>query len=101
MLNERIYIDLFRPLKSSEKRSKFILTITNAASKYAEAVAIPNKEVTMVAKSIFINWILECPNKYTLTEKKNSATNSAMISANSWAFYTAKQVQLILNAALK
>ena len=55
--NERIHLDLFGPLKTSEKHNKYILTMTDAATKYAEAIAIPDKEAITVAKAIFIYWI--------------------------------------------
>ncbi len=42
--NQRIHIDLFGPLKTSAQGNKMVLVMTDAFTKYAEAIAIPNKE---------------------------------------------------------
>ena len=55
--NERIHVDFFGPLKTSEHGKKYILCITDAFTKYADVIAIPNKEATTVAQSIMDNWI--------------------------------------------
>ena len=55
--NQRIHADLFGPLKTSEKGKKFILVITDAFTKYAELIAIANKEADTVTEAIFNNWI--------------------------------------------
>ena len=48
MPNEKIHVDLFGPLKTSESGKKYILCITDSFTKYAEVIAIPNKEATTV-----------------------------------------------------
>ncbi len=55
--NQRIHIDLFGPLKTSAHGNKMVLVMTDAFTKYAEAIAIPNKEAETVAMEIFIHWI--------------------------------------------
>ena len=55
--NQRIHVDLFGPLKTSENGKKYILTITDAFTKYAELVAIPDKEALTVTSAIFSRWI--------------------------------------------
>jgi hypothetical protein len=55
--NQHIHIDLFGPLKTSEQGNKMVLVMTDAFTKYAEAIAIPNKEAETVAMEIFIHWI--------------------------------------------
>jgi hypothetical protein len=55
--NQRVHIDLFGPLKISGNQNKFILCITDAFTKYAEVVAIPDKQAETVANEIFTNWI--------------------------------------------
>jgi len=55
--NQRIHIDLFGPLKTSSQGNKMVLVMTDAFTKYAEAIAIPNKEAETVAMEIFILWI--------------------------------------------
>ena len=57
MPNEHIHVDLFGPLKTSECGKKYIICITDLFTKYAEVIAIPNKEATTVAQSIMNNWI--------------------------------------------
>ena len=54
--NYRIHIDLFGPLKTSEKGNKMILCITDAFTKYAEVVAIPDKTAETVANELMIQW---------------------------------------------
>jgi transposase InsO family protein len=56
--NVRIHCDLFGPARStSEKGNRYILVMTDAFTKYAELVAIPNKEATTVAQAIMERWI--------------------------------------------
>jgi Integrase core domain len=52
-----VHVDLFGPLKTSDKCKKFILCITDAFTKYVELVALPNKEAATVAEAIFNKWI--------------------------------------------
>ena len=54
--NYRIHIDLFGPLKTSEHGNKMILCITDAFTKYAEVVAIPDKTAETVANELMIQW---------------------------------------------
>ena len=55
--NQRIHIDLFGPLKTSDQGNKMVLVMTDAFTKYAEAIAIPDKQAETVAMEIFIHWI--------------------------------------------
>ena len=55
--NQRVHVDLFGPLKISEKSNKYILCMTVWFTKYAEVVAIPDKTALTVSNEIFINWI--------------------------------------------
>ena len=43
--------------KTSDAGNKYVLTMTDAFTKYAEIVAIPNKEAVTVADAIFTKWI--------------------------------------------
>jgi hypothetical protein len=54
--NYRIHIDLFGPLKTSEHGNKMILCITDAFTKYAEVVAIPDKTAETVANELMVQW---------------------------------------------
>ena len=56
MPNYRIHIDLFGPLKTSGEGNKWILCITDAFTKIAEVVAIPNKSAETVAHELFEKW---------------------------------------------
>ena len=55
--NERIHMDLYGPLRNSETDNRWILTISDAFSKYAVLVPIPNKEAGTVARAFFEKWI--------------------------------------------
>ena len=63
MPNQRIHMDLVRPCKTSYAGNKHVLTMTDAFKKYAEIVAIPDKEAITVADTIFAKWICRygCP----------------------------------------
>ncbi len=50
---QRVYADLFGPLKTSDKGKRFTDTFT----KYVELVTLPNKEAVTVAEAIFDNRI--------------------------------------------
>ena len=54
--NHRIHFDLVGPLKSHTK-FKYILTITDAYSRWVELVPIENKEAITVAKALWDEWI--------------------------------------------
>ncbi len=55
--NQWIHIDLFGPLKTSLQGNKIVLVMTGAFTKYAKAIAIPNKQAETVAIELFIHWI--------------------------------------------
>jgi hypothetical protein len=55
--NQIIHMDLFGPLKTMPTGKKFILCITNAFSKYAELVAIPDKSAQTVVSALFSRWL--------------------------------------------
>ena len=46
-------MDLFGPLKTMPSGKKFILCVTDAFSKYAELVAIPDKSASTVGSALF------------------------------------------------
>lgn len=55
--NQQVHIDLSGSLKTSSEGNKMVLVMTDAFTKYAEAIAIPHKHVEMVAMEIFVHWI--------------------------------------------
>ena len=55
--NQRVHINLFGPLKTSATGKKYIMVMTDAFSKLAELVALPNKEAQTVAEALFNRWI--------------------------------------------
>ena len=61
--NQRIHIDLFGPLKTSESGKKYVLSISDAFSKRVILVGLPDKTAETVAKAIFENYICKhsCP----------------------------------------
>ena len=62
-LNQRVHVDLYGPLKDTESGKKYVLVMTDAFSKYAEVVAVQNKEASTVSLAIFNRWICRfgCP----------------------------------------
>jgi transposase InsO family protein len=50
-------MDLFGPLKTSESGKKYIMCITDAFSKFAELIAIPDKCAETVANALFTRWL--------------------------------------------
>ena len=53
----RVHLDLFGPLRTSGQGKKHILVMTDAFSKYAECVAIPDKETKTVAQAFVDRWV--------------------------------------------
>jgi hypothetical protein len=49
----RIHMDFFRPLKDLGHGKHFILTITDAFTKYVELVSLPNKEAPPICGALF------------------------------------------------
>ena len=62
-INQRVHVDLFGPLKTSDSGKKYVLVMTDAFSKYVEIFATPNKEAETVSLAIFNRWICRfgCP----------------------------------------
>jgi hypothetical protein len=54
---ERVHIDLFGPLKTSDKGKKMVLCMTDAFTKYVELVALADKEAETTGEAIFNKWI--------------------------------------------
>ncbi len=54
--NWRIHADLFRPMLTADSNKTFVLSITDAFSKYAVVTAIRNKNAKTVADAIFNEW---------------------------------------------
>jgi hypothetical protein len=54
--NERVHVDLLGPLKSTTDK-KYVLAITEAFTKIATLVALPDKEATTVAEAILHRWV--------------------------------------------
>ena len=55
--NQRVHVDLFGPLKTSNNSNKYILCITDAFTKHAEVIPIENKQADTVATEIFNKWV--------------------------------------------
>ena len=55
--NMRVHIDLFGPLKTSHSGKKYIICITDAFSRFAELVAIPDKTAETVGTALFERWL--------------------------------------------
>ena len=55
--NQRVHIDLFGPLKTTNGK-KYILTATDAFTKYCDAWPIDNKQADTVAKVLFEKYFL-------------------------------------------
>jgi transposase InsO family protein len=49
-------MDLFGPLKTSESGKKYIMCITYAVLKFAELIALPDKQAPTVAEALFSRW---------------------------------------------
>ena len=66
-LNQRVAIDLMGPLRTSSQGKTFVLCMTDAFTKYAEIVAIPDKSALVVARALFEKWICRfgCPVEFT------------------------------------
>ncbi len=54
--NVRVHADPFGPMLGTEKKSAYILCITDAFTKYAVVTKVDNKDAETVAKAIFENW---------------------------------------------
>jgi hypothetical protein len=54
--NIRIHADLFGPMLGMEKKSEYILCITDAFTKYAVVTKVDIKDAETVARAIFDNW---------------------------------------------
>ena len=54
---DRVYIDLFGPLKTSPEGKKYIMVITDALTKYTRLTAIPDISAGTVTNAFFETWI--------------------------------------------
>ena len=55
--NQRLHVDLFGPLKSSQGGNRYVLVMTDALTKVVRLQAIPSKDATVVATAILQQWI--------------------------------------------
>jgi hypothetical protein len=55
--NERIHVDLFGPLKTSQEGNKVVIVITDAFTKLVKIGALKDKEASTVANAILSRWI--------------------------------------------
>jgi len=55
--NQRIHMDLYGPLKTPMRAKAYILSITDAFSKYVEAAMTLDKSAEHIAQIVFDNWI--------------------------------------------
>jgi hypothetical protein len=55
--NWRVHIDLFGPLKKSEKGNNYVLVMTDAFSKIVQLRSIAGKEATTVAQAVMDGWM--------------------------------------------
>ena len=78
MPNQRIHMDLFGPCKTSHAGIKLVLTMTDAFTKYAEIVAIPNKEAVQWQMQFSQNGFVgtDAQQSSTQTWEKSSSTKS-------------------------
>jgi hypothetical protein len=56
--NQRIHMNLFGPFKAMPCGKKFVLCVTDAFSKYAELVAIPDKSAPTVGQGFILRYLL-------------------------------------------
>ena len=54
--NQRVHVDLFGPLKTSENRHKFVMVYTDAFTRLCRLTAITDKSAPTVADAIF-QWL--------------------------------------------
>ena len=57
MPKQRIHMDLFGPLKTSQSGKKYIMVVTDAFTKYVELTAISDKQAEAVATAILTKWL--------------------------------------------
>lgn len=55
--NERVHIDLFGAMRTSNAGNKFVMVMTDAFTKAVELVAIETKHAEVVARAFFERWI--------------------------------------------
>ena len=69
--NERVHIDLMGPLQCNGP-FKYILVATDAFTKYAIAVPIPNKKAQTIVQALYDNWIttFTCPKLWVSDQGK-------------------------------
>jgi len=87
--NQRIHVDLFGQLKSSENGNKFILVITDAFTKLAEVIPIPNKEAETVSRSIYNEWFC----RYGIPQQIHSDGGKEFINRVATELYKALDIQ--------
>ena len=56
--NERVHADLVGPLRNDASPNKWILTMTDAFTRWCLLVPLPNKQATTVADAILTHWVL-------------------------------------------
>ena len=74
---ERVAVDIAGPFPVTEDGNKFIMVVSDYFSKWPKAYAIPNQEVTTVAKMLIDNWISRfgVPMELNSDQRRNVESN--------------------------
>ena len=79
--NERVHCDLVGPLRNDASPNKWILTMTDAFTRWCLLVALPNKQATTVADAILTQWILRFGAFYQLVSDNGGEFANAVSDA--------------------
>ena len=74
---ERVAVDIAGPFPVTEDGNKYIMVVSDYFSKWPKAYAIPNQEVTTVAKMLIDNWISRfgVPMELNSDQRRNVESN--------------------------
>ncbi len=78
--NERVHLDCFGPLKTSEGGNKMVLIITDAFTKWTEIVAMEDKSAASVSKAFFEKWIVKFSVPLVIVTDRGREFNNEMMN---------------------
>ena len=64
--NQRVHMDMFGSLKTKSSGKRYILCVTDAFSKYAELVAMPEKSAITLVSALFSKWLCRWNSSQTM-----------------------------------
>jgi hypothetical protein len=95
--NQRVHIDLCGPYKTTSSGNKYCMVMTDAFTKYAVVVAIPNKEAVTIATALLQHWVCKFSVMRTLISDRGKEFDNKVLDELCVLMGTEKRMSSVMN----